>query len=108
MQKLEGTMPSQQTIERKATRTVTKFTGEVTCKGGSSRGIVKDLSETGICFQLYFDINAKTGQEVSIKSEEFGHLSGVVQWYRGDKIGIRLKTSSNTSAQISSYFKYFR
>ncbi|MCV9960529.1 PilZ domain-containing protein [Pararhizobium sp. BT-229] len=97
-----------QTIERKAERTTTKFTGQVTCKGGSSRGIVKDLSESGICFQLYFDINAKTGQEVSIESEEFGHLTGIVQWYRGDRIGIRLDTSSNTAAQISSYFKYFR
>ena len=101
-------MPSQQTIERKAVRTETKFTGEVTCKGGSSRGIVKDLSSAGICFQLYFDINATTGQQVSIKSDEFGHLTGVVQWYRGDKIGIRLDVSSNTSAQISSYYKYFR
>ncbi len=101
-------MAYQQTIERNAVRTVTKFTGEVTCKGGSSRGIVKDLSAAGICFQLYFDINAKTGQQVSIKSDEFGHLTGVVQWYRGDKIGIRLDMSSNTAAQISSYFKYFR
>lgn len=101
-------MPYQQTIERKVVRTTTKFTGTVTCKGGSSRGIVKDLSAAGICFQLYFDINAKTGQEVSIESNEFGHLTGVVQWYRGDKIGIRLDPSSNTTAQISSYFKYFR
>ena len=101
-------MQYQQTIERKAARTATKFTGEVTCKGGTSRGIVKDLSAAGICFQLYFDIHARTGQEVSINSNEFGHLTGVVQWYRGDKIGIRLDMSSKTAAQISSYFKYFR
>ena len=101
-------MQYQQTIERKAVRTTTKFTGEVTCKGGTSRGIVKDLSAAGICFQLYFDIHARTGQEVSINSNEFGHLTGVVQWYRGDKIGIRLDMSSKTAAQISSYFKYFR
>ena len=101
-------MHYQQTIERKTVRTTTKFTGEVTCKGGMSRGIVKDLSAAGICFQLYFDINARTGQEVTINSNEFGHLTGVVQWYRGDKIGIRLDMSSKTAAQISSYFKYFR
>ena len=101
-------MQYQQTIERKAVRTTTKFTGEVTCKGGTSRGIVKDLSAAGICFQLYFDIHARTGQEVSINSNEFGHLTGVVQWYRGDRIGIRLDMSSKTAAQISSYFKYFR
>ncbi|CAN7499259.1 PilZ domain-containing protein [Pararhizobium sp. LjRoot255] len=101
-------MRHQQVIQRKVERTTTKFTGTVTCKGGSSRGIVKDLSEAGICFQLYFDINARTGQDVSIESNEFGHLTGAVQWYRGDRIGIRLDPSSNTSAQISSYFKYFR
>jgi hypothetical protein len=101
-------MPYQQVIERKPARTTTKFTGEVTCKGGMSRGIVKDLSSAGICFQLYFDINAKTGEEVSIQSDEFGHLTGVVKWYRGDKIGIRLDPSSKTAAQISSYYKYFR
>ncbi|WP_075292624.1 PilZ domain-containing protein [Pararhizobium arenae] len=101
-------MPNQQVVERKAKRTQTKFTGEVTCKGKSSRGVVKDLSPAGICFQLYFDIDAKTGQEVTIQSEELGHMSGIVHWYRGDKIGIRLLSSSNTSAQVSSYFKYFR
>jgi len=101
-------MRQQQVIERKAPRTITKFTGAVTCKTGTSRGIVKDLSPAGICFQLYFDIKAKTGQEVTIESEELGHLTGVVHWYRGDKIGIKLNMSSNTAAQISSYYKFFR
>lgn len=101
-------MPHQQVVERKAKRTETKFTAEVSCKGGKSRGFVKDLSPGGICFQLYFDINAKTGQEVTIDSDELGHLTGIVHWYRGDRIGIRLHASSNTSAQVSSYFKYFR
>lgn len=101
-------MTYQQPVERNADRTDAKFTGTVTCKGGSSRGIVKDLSEAGICFKLYFDINARTGQEVAIESKEFGHLTGIVKWVRGDRIGIRLNPSSNTAAQISSYFKFFR
>ncbi len=83
-------MPQQQVIERKARRTATTFTGTVTCKNGTSRGVVKDLSPAGICFQLFFDIDAKTGQEVSIESEELGRLTGIVHWYRGDRIGIRL------------------
>ncbi|NUS67364.1 MAG: PilZ domain-containing protein, partial [Ensifer adhaerens] len=80
----------------------------VTVKSGSSNGIVKDLSAEGICFQLLFDIGAKTGQEVTIRSEELGFLTGMVRWYRGDKIGIKLNLSSNTAAQISSYYKHFR
>ncbi|WP_275782788.1 PilZ domain-containing protein [Pararhizobium gei] len=101
-------MAYQQTMPRTTDRTEAKFTGTVTGKGGSSSGTVKDLSASGICFRLNFDINAKTGQEVTIESPEFGHLTGVVQWYRGDRIGIRLEQSSNTKAQISSYFKFFR
>ena len=101
-------MAYKDSTERTGVRTQTKITGMVTCKTGSSNGVVKDLSDEGICFQLYFDINAKTGEEVSIQSNEFGHLTGVVKWYRGDKIGIRLDPSSKTAAQISSYYKYFR
>ena len=101
-------MPNAQTMERKAVRTTAKFTAELSCKGGTSRGVVKDLSQAGICFQLYFDINAKTGQDVQIESREFGHLTGIVQWSRGDRIGIKLDASSKTVAQISSYYKYFR
>ena len=101
-------MPQQQVIERKALRTATTFTGTVTCKNGTSRGVVKDLSPAGICFQLFFDINAKTGQEVSIESEELGRLTGIVHWYRGDRIGIRLlHVSSNREAQLASFYKYF-
>ncbi|HEV7309107.1 PilZ domain-containing protein [Ensifer sp.] len=101
-------MAYKDSVERTTQRTQTKITGMVTCKTGSSNGVVKDLSAEGICFQLYFDIGAKTGQEVTIRSEELGFLTGMVRWYRGDKIGIKLNLSSNTAAQISSYYKHFR
>ncbi|WVT74923.1 PilZ domain-containing protein [Sinorhizobium chiapasense] len=101
-------MAYKDSTERTGVRTQTKITGMVTCKTGSSNGVVKDLSDEGICFQLYFDIGAKTGQEVTIRSEELGFLTGMVRWYRGDKIGIKLNLSSNTAAQISSYYKHFR
>lgn len=95
-------------VQRAATRTQTKITGNVSCKTGSSNGLVKDLSAEGICFQLYFDIGARTGQEVTIRSEELGVLTGMVRWSRGDRIGIKLNLSSNTAAQIASYYKFFR
>ncbi|SDA66584.1 PilZ domain-containing protein [Sinorhizobium sp. NFACC03] len=101
-------MAYKDSTERAGARTQTKITGMVTCKTGSSNGVVKDLSDEGMCFQLYFDIGAKTGQEVTIRSEELGFLTGMVRWYRGDKIGIKLNLSSNTAAQISSYYKHFR
>lgn len=101
-------MPYKESVGRTVPRTETKITGNVSCKTGSSNGIVKDLSEEGICFQLLFDIGARTGQEVTIRSEELGLLTGIVRWNRGDRIGIKLKLSSNTAAQIASYFKFFR
>ncbi|CAN7311953.1 MULTISPECIES: PilZ domain-containing protein [Ensifer] len=101
-------MAYKDSVQRTAARTQTKITGTVTCKTGASNGIVTDLSAEGICFQLYFDINARTGQEVTIRSEELGFLTGMVRWYRGDKIGIKLNLSSNTAAQISSYYKFFK
>ncbi|WEX75898.1 PilZ domain-containing protein [Sinorhizobium numidicum] len=94
--------------QRTSVRNQTKITGTVTCKTGSSNGVVTDLSAEGICFQLLFDIGARMGQEVTIRSDELGYLAGMVRWCRGDKIGIKLNLSSNTAAQISSYYKFFR
>ncbi|OHV83965.1 PilZ domain-containing protein [Ensifer sp. LCM 4579] len=95
-------------VRRVSPRDHTQITGKVTCKTGWTNGIVKDLSAQGICFQLLFDIGVCTGQEVTIESDELGRLTGIVRWCRGDKIGVKLNLSSNTAAQISSYYKYFR
>ncbi|AGG74345.1 ATP-binding protein [Sinorhizobium meliloti] len=104
----EETMVYKDSVQRASSREETKITGTVTCKTGSTNGIVVDLSDEGICFRLLFDIGARTGQEVTIRSEELGFLSGMVRWARGDRIGIKLNLSSNTAAQISSYYKFFR
>ncbi|MCG5476716.1 MAG: PilZ domain-containing protein, partial [Sinorhizobium fredii] len=44
----------------------------------------------------------------TIRSAELGLLTGIVRWNRGDRIGIKLKLSSNTAAQIASYYKFFQ
>lgn len=93
---------------RASTRTQTKITGSVAYKKWSSSGVVIDLSEEGICFQSDSDIGLRTGYEVTIRSNELGFLNGVVRWTKGDRIGIQLKISSNTAAQIASYYKFFR
>ncbi|MFB2553236.1 PilZ domain-containing protein [Ensifer soli] len=95
-------------IRRSAPRARARFTAIVTGRVGVSSGVVKDLSPGGICFELKFDINARSGEAVSIKSEEFGLLTGRVQWTRGCRIGIKLDRSSRTDAQIASYFRFFR
>jgi hypothetical protein len=94
--------------QRVSTRTQTKITGNVSFKTKSSNGVVVDLSEEGICFQFDSDIGVRTGYEVTIRSNELGFLNGVVRWARGDRIGIKLNPSSNTAAQIASYYRFFR
>jgi hypothetical protein len=93
---------------RDTTRTRVKLTGKVTCRMETTSGTVVDLSDEGMSFQLSYDIKATPGQEVEIDSTELGRMTGTVMWARGDKIGVRLKTSSNTAAKIASYYKFFR
>lgn len=94
--------------QRVSTRTQTKITGNVSFKNRSGNGVVVDLSKEGICFQFESDIGVRPGYEVTISSNELGFLYGVVRWVRGDRVGIKLNLSSNTSAQIASYFRFFR
>ncbi len=100
-------MPAQMGMERE-TRSRTKLTARVTCREKTSSGTVVDLSDAGMSLQLAYDIKATQGQAVIIETEELGRLNGMVQWARGDQIGVRLMTSSNTSAKIASYYKFFR
>lgn len=100
-------MPAQSSI-REQTRSRVALTAKVTCRGKTSGGTVVDFSDACVTIQLAYDIAAIQGQSVSIVSEEIGHLTGMVQWARGDKISVRLATSSNTTAKFESYFKQFR
>jgi hypothetical protein len=94
--------------QRASTRTQTKITGNVIWKTKSSNGVVVDLSDEGICFQFHSDIGLRAGDEVTIRSDELGFLNGTVRWASGNRIGIKLKLSSNTAAQIASYYRFFR
>lgn len=100
-------MPAHMGLERQS-RSRIKLTGRVICRDKTSMGTVVDLSDAGMSLQLAYDITATQGQTVIIETEELGRLNGTVQWARGDQIGVRLVTSSNTSAKIASYYKLFR
>ncbi|WP_156379739.1 MULTISPECIES: PilZ domain-containing protein [unclassified Rhizobium] len=100
-------MPAQLGMERE-TRSRVKLVGRVTCRDKASGATVTDLSDAGMSLQLTYDIQATQGQNVVIETEELGRLNGSVQWTRGNQIGVRLITSSNTSAKIASFYKFFR
>ena len=70
---------------RGAIRSRTRIFGTVHYFNQSITGRVVDLSETGMALEL----------------------EGTVQWQHGNRLGLRLQLSSNTLAQLSSYFRFF-
>lgn len=68
---------------------------------------VVDLSEDGIGLRLSEPEALIQGVPVSFRSEELGHLTGTVAWLRGETVGLKLKHTSSTYAQVKSYFRFF-
>ena len=67
---------------------------------------VIDLSKSGLCLQMWDWVKATPGSSVDISTNEFGIMRATVRWYRAGKMGLQIEVSSNTAAQIASYFKY--
>ncbi len=42
-----------------------------------------------------------------MQSEDLGFIEGEVQWQHQNRLGLQLRLSSNTLAQLSSYFRFF-
>ncbi|WP_165220037.1 PilZ domain-containing protein [Affinirhizobium pseudoryzae] len=66
-----------------------------------------DISRTGICISLKDWIGAKPGSAVRLRTSELGFIEGTIRWYRAGKMGIKLTETTNTTAQINSYFKHY-
>lgn len=92
---------------RAAERTKTRIYATVTYVQQSARARVIDLSATGIALELETPINASVNSKVSVDSDDLGHITGMVQWNHGGRIGLKLSLSTNTLAKLSSYFRFF-
>lgn len=92
---------------RSAPRSDCRIYGTVRHYNQEVRGRVIDLSATGMKLELGGPFTAASGSRVRIESEQLGFLEGVVVWCRGGRLGIKLQLSSNTLAQVSSYFRFF-
>ncbi|WP_137131903.1 PilZ domain-containing protein [Rhizobium sp. FY34] len=66
-----------------------------------------DISRTGLCLSLKDWIGAKPGSNIRIRTNELGLIEGTVRWYRAGKMGIKLDETTNTAAQVNSYFKHY-
>jgi hypothetical protein len=92
---------------RNAKRAECRIYGKVRHFNQEVLGRVIDLSATGMKLELGGPFTAATGSRVKIESEQLGFLEGVVVWCRGGRLGIKLQLSSNSLAQVSSYFRFF-
>lgn len=68
---------------------------------------VLNVSRTGMALELYGKFNAATGSNVSIENADIGLIEGTVRWCRNGRLGVQIKQTSNTLAQISSYFRHY-
>lgn len=68
---------------------------------------VADISQTGVCLSLKSWVSARPGSTVRIRTSELGMVEGTVRWYRSGKMGVHLTETSNTAAQVASYFRQF-
>lgn len=92
---------------RTAQRSKCRFFGKVHYMAQATDMRVVDLSATGIALELFGPFHAADGSRVRIECEDLGNLEGTVRWCRGSRIGVQLNLTSNTLAQISSYFRFF-
>lgn len=70
-------------------------------------GMVIDISMTGMGVYMHNTKAFEAGNFVEVHSEKLGYINGVVRWVKPDKIGVEFDMTSNNSAKIASFFKYF-
>lgn len=92
---------------RNAERSKTRIYGTVHYLNQTVSGRVVDLSATGMALELDGPFDAAKGSRVQVESEDLGYIEGMVQWHRGSRLGLKLELSTNTLAQLSSYFRFF-
>ncbi len=92
---------------RREVRSEVRLTGRLKYMGREIECRVVNLSEQGIGLALAEPMDMATGIPVSFQGKELGHLTGNVSWYRNGVVGLRLKHTSSTYAQVSSYFRFF-
>ncbi|MGJ8570874.1 MAG: PilZ domain-containing protein [Hoeflea sp.] len=86
-------------------RDPTELRATITCMGRTTQATVIDMSQGGMCIYLRSHIPISPGEEITIKTEEMGYLTGTVRWFRRPRLGIQLDMSSNTSAKVESFYK---
>ncbi|MBB5572348.1 MULTISPECIES: PilZ domain-containing protein [Rhizobium] len=92
---------------RRSPRKHARLMGRVRYFAKAVTGRVVNISTGGIALDLQSPIHAAAGSKVRVECDEIGILDGIVRWIHGGRIGIEFDPSSNASAQVASYFRFF-
>jgi hypothetical protein len=92
---------------RAAPRRNCRIFGRVRYLNKETKGRVINLSTTGIAFELAGPFYGAAGSRVMIDCDDLGTVEGTVRWYRDSRIGVEFSKTSNASAQVASYFRFF-
>jgi PilZ domain. len=68
---------------------------------------VVNVSRAGVALELFGKLHAASGSTVQIENPSLGLLEGTVRWCRNGRLGVHLRQSSKTLAQMSAYFRNF-
>ncbi|SOE08430.1 PilZ domain-containing protein [Hoeflea halophila] len=88
-------------------RDATELRAVITCMGRKTHATIIDISMGGMCIYLNSHIPISPEEEIEIKTEEMGYLTGTVRWFRRPRLGVQLDMSSNTAAKVQSYYKKY-
>lgn len=91
--------------KRMEPRDATELRAIVKCMGRTTHATIIDISLGGMCVYLNSHIPIAPEEEIIIKTDEMGYLTGTVRWFRRPRLGIQLDLSSNTAAKVESYYK---
>jgi len=75
--------------------------------GRTTHATIIDISQSGMCIYLNAHIPISPNEEIIIKTEEMGLLTGTVRWFRRPRLGVELHMSSNTAAKVESFYQKY-
>lgn len=84
-----------------------RLMGEVRYFTKLATGRVVNISTSGIALDLQSPLYAAAGSKVCVECDDIGLLDGFVRWAHNGRIGIEFDRSSNASAKVASYFRFF-
>ncbi len=88
-------------------RDATELRATITCMGRTTHATIIDISMGGMCIYLNSHIPISPEEEITIKTQEMGYLTGTVRWFRRPRLGVQLEMSSNTAAKVESFYKKY-